>query len=348
MVVIVNLQNLCTTIEHASLIGPFVELLPHVRERNWLFYLGNCFSCENRLVYHTCSSEEQYIARNILIGQIFFFFFALSQHFTRNFGCERDGLCQKLAISDALVLRFLVLVSRLNGYDIAWHEFIGGFDSPSALLEDVDLVRGEGHRAIANEGFNPLNWHCVGCPYDHCEDHYWKHSIIVHQPKEHWKDLEEYKRIDDLIPENALKGSNRYFQNIIIEEFLFLWVVQGLIDDVSDFVAFQFGLQPIELKFLLIEVELPLLEVEDVQVLAVLEFLLVQVADPVDCALSFLLLPHVNVAGVLKILLQWSGERFVLYERLELLGPVAEDVGETWVLAVLLCRKHVAMMLSLR
>lgn len=68
---------------------------------------------------------------------------------------------------------------------------------------------------------------------------------------------------------------------------------------------------------------------EDVQRFAILQLLLVKVADTVYRLFSLTLLPDEHVAGIVEIAGQGTGKRAVLNEGLRLLRPISEDVCET-------------------
>lgn len=99
------------------------------------------------------------------------------------------------------------------------------------------LVRCQSHRSIPNECLDPLHGHSISRSNQHNQDHDAEHPIIVHHPQKHRKDLKEGKRVDNLIPKNALKGPNRNLQDIMIVKFLLILLLNRVKQDVMDLVT---------------------------------------------------------------------------------------------------------------
>lgn len=81
----------------------------------------------------------------------------------------------------------------------------------------------EGHRPVPHEGLDALYGHGVSSADQHCQYHETEHAVVVHHPEEDRKDLEESERVDDLVTEYALKGSNWDFQDVIIVKLLLIF-----------------------------------------------------------------------------------------------------------------------------
>lgn len=130
-----------------------------------------------------------------------------------------------------------MLVSRLNGHDVTWQKLVRGLDGPFAALKDMRLMRGQSHRSVPNKSLDSLHGHCVGCSNEHDQDHDAEHAIIVHHPQKNRKYLKEGKRVDNLIPENTLKGSNRDLQDVVIVKFLLILLLNRVIEDIMNFIT---------------------------------------------------------------------------------------------------------------
>ena len=166
MIIIIDLQNLCSTEKHISFIMSLMEFFIEIGVTNWLFDLRNGFSSQYRFINNTCTTEQHNIAWDILIWTILFFCFR-SHQLSRYLWWKRNGFCQKLTISHCVVFWFFVLVTRLNSYNVSRQKFIWGFNYPFIFLEDMGLVRSQCHWSISYQCLNSLDWHRKGCPNQH-------------------------------------------------------------------------------------------------------------------------------------------------------------------------------------
>lgn len=126
-------------------------------------------------------------------------------------------------------------------------------------------MRSQGHWTIANQGFDSLNRDHEGWADEHDEDEEAEHFVLVHHPEEDREELEEGEGVDELIPKDAGKRSNRYFQDIIIIEFLLFPLLKSLTNNTTNNNSLNSRFQSRKDLFLLMIVKLSLLEHKDKQ-----------------------------------------------------------------------------------
>ena len=185
----------------------------------------------------------------------------------------------------------------------------------------------EGHGSVAHQSLNPLGSDHIGGEDEHTQQKQTVSSILIHRPQQDREQLEELKRIHNLIFEDVRERPNGNLQDVII---VHLGVV-GAMDDLVDGAAPEPSLESDDLVGGVAEVEFPLLEHEEEYLLFCgFELLEVQVRDPVlpGCPRHLLLDEH--VAGFKQIVANRTFDYAVLNFGLYFLGPVPEDVGETY------------------
>ena len=189
-------------------------------------------------------------------------------------------------------------------------------------------MRSQSHWSVTHQRFYSLNWYHESWSNEHDQDEQTQELIFIHKPQKHRKKLEESKRVNKLISEDAAERSDRNLKYIIIVELFVLSLPKSFNNDVGNRISLNFRLKSFEISWFLAEIKFPLLESENIENLTAFQLLTVEISDSIDSFLSLPLLYYIDVAGILKIWLFWTPKSSVLNERLQFFRPVTHDIRQ--------------------